>query len=131
MKTGIILLLTGVVSAFASSEAQAQRFVYRNTVVVPSPYPGNYNYSAFYTNPYGYQAAVTTGVTPTPYGGYNAYTTTTTTVRPVYMSPYVSVIWDPTTLSYRYTTGYANTTNFSYYSSYPGVQNYGLYNPYP
>jgi hypothetical protein len=119
MRTCILAIVAGVILSATASQAQAQRFFYRNTVVAPTPYPGNYAYSTYYNGPYGYRTAVTTGVYPTPYGGYNAYSTTTTSVRPVYSSPYVSVIWDPTTMTYRSTTGYANTPNYSYFLPFP------------
>jgi hypothetical protein len=130
MRACVFTLIPGVVMAALVPEAQAQRFVYRNSYVTPTPFPGNYSYSAYYGNPYGSQAVVTTGVYPAPYGGYNAYYSTTTAVRPVYMGPYVSVIWDPVTLSYRYTSGYTNTPNYSYYSGYTGVPNYGYFSGY-
>ena len=115
----------------AGREARAQRFVYRNTYVAPTPIPGNYSFSASYGNPYGSQAVVTSGVYPTPYGGYNAYYSATTAVRPAYMGPYASVIWDPAALTYRYTSGYANTPNYSYSLSPAAVPTYGYLSGYP
>jgi hypothetical protein len=130
MKACLFSLLAGVALAVAVPEAHAQRFVYRNTYVAPTPIPGNYSYSAYFGNRSGTQAVVTTGVYPTPYGGYNAYTSTTTSVRPLSMGPYVSAIWDPVTLSYRYASGYTNTSNYSYFSGPAGVPNYGLFSGY-
>ena len=128
MKTLALTLIAGLVLTFAAGEAQAQRFYYRNTYGGPTPFPGNYNYSVYYNGPYSYQSA-STGVYPTFYG-YNSYYTTTTSIRPVYMGPYVSVIWDPTTLTYRYGGGYTNTPNYSYYVG-PNPYPLNPYLPYP
>jgi hypothetical protein len=95
-----------------ASQAQAQRFVYRNTYVVPTPYAGNFRNTTTYTAPYNY-GSVSTGIYSTPFG-YNAYYSTTTAIQPVYSGPYHSIIWDPTTLTYRYVGGTANTPSYSY-----------------
>jgi hypothetical protein len=122
MKAVFYSTIAALILAVSASPALAQRFVYRNTYVAPTLYPsvygnpGIYNYS-YSTAPYNYQSTVT-GFYPNPYGYYNAYTTTTNVVRPVYSSPYYSIIWDPVNLTYRYVTGYNNTPNYGYY--YPG-----------
>jgi hypothetical protein len=136
MRACLLTLVAGILLSVTASPANAQRFIYRNTYVVPTLYPGNYNYSAYYNSPYGYQAVVNTGVYPTPYGGSNAYYSTATAVRPVYMGPFVSAIWDPTASTYRYTTGYANTANYNYYipptyyNPYLGFNPYSYFLPY-
>jgi hypothetical protein len=112
---GYFALAAGLVLAVTAPEAHAQRFFYRNTYVAPAMLPGNYSYSTFYNGPNGYQTAVTSGVYPTPFGGYNTFYSQTTSIRPIYSSPYLSVIWDPTTMTYRTATGYANTPNYSYF----------------
>src|SRR5437879_1576776 len=115
MRVYFLTFMAGLLVAATASDAHAQRFFYRNTYVAPALYPGNYSYSMIYNGPYGYQAAVTSGVYPTPFGGYNTFYSTTTSIRPIYTSPYVSVIWDPATMTYRSVTGYANTPNYSYF----------------
>ena len=87
----------------------------------PTPYVGNFRNTVTYTAPYN-AGSVTTGVYPTPYG-YNAYSTTTTVIQPVYSGPYHSIIWDPTTLTYKYVGGTTNTPNYNYSIPSP-------YNPY-
>lgn len=121
MRTFLLTSLAGLFLAGTASQAHAQRFVYRNTYVTPTPFVGNFRNTVTYTAPYN-AASVSTGIYPTPFG-YSAYTTTTTTIQPVYSGPYHSIIWDPTTLTYRYVGGYANTPSYNYSIGNP-------YNPY-
>ena len=113
----------------AASSSHAQ-FIYRGYQVAPSPFPGNYNLSRSFVSPYGYRSTVNTGVYPTPFG-YNSYYTYDTRVRPFYMGPYHSVIFDPFTRTYRYTTGTTSTPNYSYQYVNPVPYVNPYVSPYP
>ena len=135
MRLSLAALLAGLVFTSAAADVHAQRFVYRNVYVVPAPYTPKP--SPVYYGP-GFQTAITTGLTPSVSGGYDAYYTTSTTIRPMIATPYVSVVWDPATLTYRYTTGTSNTPIYAnqlpnYYTpSYYLLPNYfwpGYYVP--
>ncbi len=121
MRNLLFTCLAGLLLATAVSEVQAQRFVYRNTYVTPTPYAGNFRNTVTYAAPYN-AGSVSTGIYPTPFG-YNAYSTTTTVIQPVYSGPYHSIIWDPTTLTYKYVSGSTNTPSYNYNIPSP-------YNPY-
>jgi hypothetical protein len=121
MRTILCVLFAGLALSATAGAAHAQRpFIYRNTAIVPSPYPGNFIYSSRYVPPYPnpYSSSVVTGVVPNFYGGYNAFYSTTTAVRPIYSGPYHSIIWDPYANTYRYGPGYLNSPNYSFYSPY-------------
>jgi hypothetical protein len=121
MRTILSVLFAGLALSATAGEAHAQRrFVYRNTAIVPAPYPGNFTYSSTYVAPYPnpYSSSVVSGIVPNLYGGYNSFYTTTTAIQPIYSGPYHSIIWDPYANTYRYGPGYLNSPNYSYYNPY-------------
>jgi len=117
MHTRLWSALAGLAVVLAPSEAHAQfpGIASYNAWVAPTPYyvPGPIGYSTYYSSPYGYRSAYTTGVYPTPWGS-NAYSYYNQQARPIYSGAYHSIYWDPITLTYRYGTGIRNTPTYSY-----------------
>jgi hypothetical protein len=131
MRACLYMLLTGIALTAMASEAHAQRFNNRDPRVVSTPIRGINNFSPTYVSPY--QLNVVPGVYPNLYGGYNPYNTyqpaiipgaypslynpfytAATALRPVYLGPYYSIVWDPIANTYRYGSGYLNTPNYGY-----------------
>src|SRR5205807_253285 len=93
MRNWLFSALAGLALVLAPSFANAQYpgITSYNAWVAPTPYyvPGPMGYSAYYSSPYGYRSAYSTGIYPTPWG-LNAFSFYSQQARPIYSGPYHS-----------------------------------------